>query len=181
MRKVALVVGVFCLMALAGSAFAGVVQVAPGGGDSSGDWQSQYLMESSPFSNAPNSAVFNAIKITLVSGGPQLSVPAMTGFSDGSWSQASGNTTTASETGNAVNSLDFYFDFADPPPATTVLGFQALYNGSIIDQGIATFSGTSFSSWQAVPVPEPVSMIFFGTGLVAVGGYVARRRMLSKA
>jgi hypothetical protein len=30
-------------------------------------------------------------------------------------------------------------------------------------------------------VPEPVSMIFFGTGLVAVGGYVARRRMLRKA
>jgi hypothetical protein len=28
------------------------------------------------------------------------------------------------------------------------------------------------------PIPEPVSMIFFGTGLVAVGGYVARRRML---
>jgi len=29
--------------------------------------------------------------------------------------------------------------------------------------------------------PEPVSMIFFGTGLVAIGGYVARRRMLGKA
>jgi len=27
-------------------------------------------------------------------------------------------------------------------------------------------------------VPEPVSMIFFATGLVAVGGYVAKRRML---
>ena len=32
-----------------------------------------------------------------------------------------------------------------------------------------------------VAVPEPVSMIFFGTGLVAVGGYMARRRMLRKA
>jgi hypothetical protein len=30
------------------------------------------------------------------------------------------------------------------------------------------------------PVPEPISMIFFGTGLVAVGGYVSRRRMLRK-
>jgi hypothetical protein len=30
-------------------------------------------------------------------------------------------------------------------------------------------------------VPEPVSMIFFGTGLVAIGGYVSRKRMLRKA
>ena len=30
-------------------------------------------------------------------------------------------------------------------------------------------------------VPEPISMIFFGTGLVAVGGYVARVRKLRAA
>ena len=30
-------------------------------------------------------------------------------------------------------------------------------------------------------VPEPISMIFFGTGLVAVGGFMARRRMLRNA
>jgi len=29
-------------------------------------------------------------------------------------------------------------------------------------------------------IPEPLSVIFFGTGLVAVGGFVARRRMLRK-
>jgi hypothetical protein len=29
--------------------------------------------------------------------------------------------------------------------------------------------------------PEPISMIFFGTGLVAVGGYMARRKMARKA
>jgi hypothetical protein len=32
----------------------------------------------------------------------------------------------------------------------------------------------------ATPTPEPVSMIFFATGLVAVGGYVAKRRILRK-
>jgi hypothetical protein len=32
-----------------------------------------------------------------------------------------------------------------------------------------------------LPVPEPISMIFFGTGLVAIGGYVSRKRMLRKA
>jgi hypothetical protein len=34
---------------------------------------------------------------------------------------------------------------------------------------------------EYTPVPEPISMIFFGTGLVAVGGYVSRRRMMRKA
>jgi hypothetical protein len=34
---------------------------------------------------------------------------------------------------------------------------------------------------DAAVAPEPVSMIFFGTGLVAVGGYIARRRMARKA
>jgi hypothetical protein len=32
-----------------------------------------------------------------------------------------------------------------------------------------------------VDTPEPISMIFFGTGLVAVGGYMARRKMARKA
>jgi len=30
------------------------------------------------------------------------------------------------------------------------------------------------------PIPEPISMIFFGTGVVGVFGYVARRRMRSR-
>jgi len=30
-------------------------------------------------------------------------------------------------------------------------------------------------------VPEPISMVFFGTGLVAVSGYIARKRMQRKA
>ena len=33
----------------------------------------------------------------------------------------------------------------------------------------------------AAPVPEPFSLIFFGTGLVADGGYVSRRKVLRKA
>jgi hypothetical protein len=31
-------------------------------------------------------------------------------------------------------------------------------------------------NYETASTPEPVSLIFFGTGLVAVGGYVARRR-----
>ena len=33
---------------------------------------------------------------------------------------------------------------------------------------------------QVSPIPEPVSLIFFGTGLVGVFGFVARRRMQAK-
>jgi len=36
------------------------------------------------------------------------------------------------------------------------------------------------ASVDLVATPEPISMIFFGTGLVAVGGYVARRKMQRK-
>jgi len=40
---------------------------------------------------------------------------------------------------------------------------------------VETYGGTTTTT------PEPVSMIFFATGLVAVGGYMARRRMLRKS
>ncbi len=99
--------------------------------------------------------------------------------------------------------------FAADPPSTpgwynldTVLtvgtGLQYYVNGSLI----GTYADTSTTSLQSVMLedynfgsnnqvywnglttattPEPISMIFFGTGLVAVGGYVSRRRMLRKA
>ncbi len=55
--------------------------------------------------------------------------------------------------------------------------------GDIVGYGtcngaIQAFLLTPEEVQQQGQTPEPVSMIFFGTGLVAVGGYVARRRML---
>jgi hypothetical protein len=41
-------------------------------------------------------------------------------------------------------------------------------------------SGGVSSADSFAPVPEPVSMVFFGTGIVAVFGFVARRRMLKQ-
>ena len=38
-----------------------------------------------------------------------------------------------------------------------------------------------YSSVGNQPVPEPMAMIFFGTGLVGIGGYMARRKMLHQA
>jgi hypothetical protein len=47
--------------------------------------------------------------------------------------------------------------------------------GIIVDSDQFGYAGT------VDVTPEPISMIFFGTGLVAVGGFVARRRMLRSA
>jgi hypothetical protein len=72
-----------------------------------------------------------------------------------------------------TNTLDFvvYNDHYNPPS----------YPGDNPTALRVEMTGTAESSIVTSVVPEPVSMIFFGTGLVAVGGYVARRRMLSKA
>jgi len=44
--------------------------------------------------------------------------------------------------------------------------------------GVAS-DGTNIGAWQSdgTPIPEPISMIFFGTGVVGVFGFVSRRKM----
>jgi probable HAF family extracellular repeat protein len=65
-------------------------------------------------------------------------------------------------------------------------GWTLTYADGINDQGqiigFGLYDGST-RSFLLTPnaVPEPISMIFFGTGLVAVGGYVARRKMLRTA
>jgi len=49
------------------------------------------------------------------------------------------------------------------------------------NDGSAVLDGAVKASFLLTAVPEPISMIFFGTGLVAVGGYMARRKMLRNA
>jgi hypothetical protein len=50
-------------------------------------------------------------------------------------------------------------------------------NGSNEDIYYAPVSITFSESISGAVIPEPLSMIFFGTGLVGVLGYVSRRRM----
>jgi uncharacterized membrane protein len=50
-------------------------------------------------------------------------------------------------------------------------------NGQIAGSGL--YNGVQ-QAFLLDPVPEPVSMIFFGTGLIGVVGYVARRRMQTR-
>ena len=63
-------------------------------------------------------------------------------------------------------------------------GWTLYMASSINDQGQIAGYGLydgSVTAFLLTPVPEPISMIFFGTGLVAVGGYISRKRMLRKA
>jgi hypothetical protein len=50
---------------------------------------------------------------------------------------------------------------------------------SLLGSDGVTYTGSA--EVNVIGTPEPISMIFFGTGLVAIGGYVSRKRMLRKA
>jgi FG-GAP repeat/PEP-CTERM motif len=55
--------------------------------------------------------------------------------------------------------------------------------GSIFDDDKGAYSGSAytFDAPASEPVPEPLSMIFFGTGVVGVFGFVSRRKMQKSA
>jgi len=69
--------------------------------------------------------------------------------------------------GNGVNAAPFLWTMSPGAPLTIVGG---AYDGYLLEVALAES-----------PVPEPISMIFFGTGLVAVGGFMVRRRMKQRA
>ena len=128
----------------------------------------------------------------------QFQVPALTGLSPG-WSYVAGDDEIARATGPAVSALNLTVNFQGDAPTPTVYDFQAYYDGGCVDDWrmfIDSNGNWTYVSWSpnnylnpppgepvasGLPVPEPISMLFFGTGLVAVGGYVARRRMWRKA
>jgi hypothetical protein len=66
-------------------------------------------------------------------------------------------------------------------PATNVAGTKFTGHNGTSYGGAGYWPADANDPLTFSVVPEPVSIIFFGTGLVAVGGYVARRRMLRKA
>jgi hypothetical protein len=103
---------------------------------------------------------------------------------------------------------DQYYEIESPEPGTpgdlgvymsVLSGDTTLASWDIVTTTpIADVSGNVNTAWgQFIPeqmatvafddssltytTPEPVSMIFFGTGLVAVGGYMSRRKMARKA
>lgn len=61
--------------------------------------------------------------------------------------------------------------------STDVLGPTTNYYGT----GYWPADSNDPAGFTLSAVPEPVSMIFFVTGLVAVGGFAAKRRMLRNA
>ena len=86
---------------------------------------------------------------------------------DGTWISGTG--------GNTLGDVIAAIDSASYGPE-----YVAFFGPQI---GMSGTSGTGFDVTQISldVVPEPISMIFFGTGLVAIGGYVSRKRMLRKA
>ena len=62
-------------------------------------------------------------------------------------------------------------------------GIDRIYIGSVDGHYAAGSTAEGFidNVELSVATPEPVSLIFFGTGLVAVSGYMARRRRQQKA
>jgi probable HAF family extracellular repeat protein len=68
----------------------------------------------------------------------------------------------------------------DPASGWTLnLALHINDSGQIV--GVGTFDGETDRAFLLNPTPEPVSIIFFGTGLVAVGGFVAQRKMRKAA
>ena len=66
----------------------------------------------------------------------------------------------------------YAYQFGDGPYA-----YLRVEAGDGFTGGYATYDGITTN---ANPIPEPISMIFFGTGVVGVLGYISRRRMRSR-
>jgi hypothetical protein len=84
--------------------------------------------------------------------------------------------------GPGYNAFEFPYDW-DPtysPAGLAILGVaEETYTPS---PDVGSYN-SDFNLYPAAvtATPEPISMIFFGTGLVAVSGYMARRKMARKA
>jgi len=182
MKKLILVWAAVCLLATASIVRAGTVGLVPVGGAVGSDWSQEF--------NESGVGNFNWLQVEMVTG--SLVNPAFTGFSSPGWLYAAGDEVTdVAYSGPASTNLDWYINFAGPSSTPLTFYFQAYDGSNLVDSAIAGWTG---SGWQIAdpggpqsrqitsPVlPEPISMIFFGTGLVAVSGYVSRRRMLRKA
>ena len=139
---------------------------------------------------------FNEIQVEMVSPGA-LERPAVSNFSSPSWSSVGGDwVTEVACSGPAGTDLAFDVTFGGSSSTSLQFNFQAYDKDTLVCSYGVSYNGCGFGSgWSCgppcggkcpppivtAPVPEPVSMIFFGTGLVAVGGYMARRRMLRNA
>jgi hypothetical protein len=69
------------------------------------------------------------------------------------------------------------WNFVTTTPVSSLEGGPATAWGLLESPTVLAFDNSSLT----YATPEPISMIFFGTGLVAVGGYMARRKMARKA
>ena len=205
MKRLAVVLTLACLMVLTSSVFAAPMLTGAGNVPSDWP-ATPIFYEGGPLvgpdASTDTSGTFNAIRIEWISGS-LFEVPGVQNLSAG-WSYIGGNDKIALATGPAVSALNLTVNFASASLEPAVYDFQAYLNGGCVDawtmyldsngswndQVYTPANGSGYVSWGspyyvAIPneftevssaVPEPVSMIFFGTGLVGVCGYLARRR-----
>jgi len=113
------------------------------------------------------------------------------------WTQPTPTSTLTEQGGFALDHAVDIVGFQDDPNAAgggyyivenswgTGVGtdgfFYITYATIETDGAVMGITGTPWVVDPPASVPEPVSVVFFGTGLVGVVGYVARRRMLRNA
>jgi len=127
----------------------------------------------------------------MITPGVTFEAPVFSNFSEGGWVQVAGNGSTSSAYAGPQSTYVTWTQLFTPDSSVPLEFAFAAYAGNVqVDTTDCIWNGSSWSTPDPAPnpqaqayqqLPEPISMIFFGTGLVAVGGYVARRRMLRNA
>lgn len=179
MKKPVPVLAAVCLLATAAVVRADTVLTPVGDPVDGGCWNQKFQVRGGNF---------NEIQVEIVSGA--LESPGVKDFSSPGWSYVAGDKVEdVAYSGPANTDLTFDVTFGGSCSTPVEVSFQAYDRDTCVCNTDLCYSGCgSCSDWHygscppcphkvtGEPVPEPVSLVFFGTGLVGVVGYVTRRR-----
>lgn len=128
--------------------------------------------------NDQNATAFNNIEIVMTAGGP-LESPGITNFSNPGWSVLFGATDTTAS-GPLTNNLTFYVHFLSGIASPLTFNFFAYQDTTLLEYATADWTGHAWVITEHAPasLPEPTSLMLFGSGLIGVAG-VIRRKLVS--
>lgn len=120
---------------------------------------------------------FNHLEVFWV-GGSLFETPALTSFTDGSWSSGGGNPYFGVANGNTTQSMNFNVMWLGSAINPTVFDFYAWDGSTLKESARATWNGGwSFATIQnphTAPVPEPTTMIAGALLLLPFGASTIR-------